>query len=55
MDTFCGVPGLAFDDLFTPDAGVGLFYLVTLDAGLFEGPLGFRSSGEDRPNTRPCP
>ncbi len=55
---FCAVlpSEVPFDDGFSPPAGAGVFYLVTMElAGEVVGGLGTDSTGLDRPNTMPCP
>jgi len=47
--------GLAFFDDKLPETGGAFTYLVTADVVAGEGSLGRSSSGEPRPNLRPCP
>jgi hypothetical protein len=54
---FCDIlpTQLPFVDAFEPAPGVGVFYLVTVVIGTWEGPLGANARGLDRPNDNPCP
>ncbi|ANM29074.1 hypothetical protein ABI59_04890 [Acidobacteria bacterium Mor1] len=51
----CGVLDLFVEDLNSPPAGVGVFYLTTGTTGGVEGGLGQDSAGGTRPNDNPCP
>ncbi|HET6278963.1 MAG TPA: putative metal-binding motif-containing protein [Candidatus Polarisedimenticolia bacterium] len=50
----CGTQTSPEDDQFVPPIGKVVFYLVTADNGVLEGPLGTNGAGVPRPNTNPC-
>ena len=58
FDHVCFAPGLAgpsAQDTATPSAGAGYYYLVSGRNKCGEGTLGLTSSGQQRPNSSPCP
>jgi hypothetical protein len=54
---FCNVlpTQVPFADTFEPAPGAGVFYLLTVVIGNWEGPLGENSAGFLRPNDNACP